>query len=115
MSGAFAEWQPQYAEHGVATFPVRVDGKEKKPATKGWQRVGLKGSEDLALKFADEDAFGFVAGKQSGVTIGDVDSSSEVALYAGLEMWGDTPLIIKTGSGFHCYYRHNGEGRKVAS
>ena len=27
MSGVFAEWQPRYAAHGVATFPVGPDKK----------------------------------------------------------------------------------------
>ena len=25
MSGVFAEWQPRYAQHRVATFPVEQD------------------------------------------------------------------------------------------
>jgi hypothetical protein len=53
MSGIFSTWQPIYAEHGIATFPV---GHAKKPGVRGWQRVGLKGSADLAAKFEDADA-----------------------------------------------------------
>ncbi len=29
MVGLFAEWQPRYAEHRVATFPVAIKGKDK--------------------------------------------------------------------------------------
>ena len=59
-------------------------------------------------------AFGFMCGPASNLTIGDVDAPGEVALYAALEMWGDTPAIIRTASGkHHLYYRHNGEGRHV--
>jgi hypothetical protein len=31
MIGLFAAWQPRYAEHGIATFPVR----EKRPVANG--------------------------------------------------------------------------------
>jgi hypothetical protein len=40
MSAVFTEWQPRYAQYGVATFPV----KNKKPCVRDWQSVGLKSS-----------------------------------------------------------------------
>ena len=55
-TSVFAAWQPRYAAHGVATFPV---GKDKKPRITNWHRVGLPASQQLAMKFADADAFGF--------------------------------------------------------
>jgi hypothetical protein len=33
----FREWQPVYAERGIATFPV---GDDKRPCTKGYLRLG---------------------------------------------------------------------------
>ena len=33
--GLFAEWQPRYAEHGIATFPVRG----KVPAIRNYLRL----------------------------------------------------------------------------
>jgi hypothetical protein len=48
--GIFSKWQPEYAEHNLITFPV---GKDKKPAIKHWQRLGFKGSAQLAEKFSD--------------------------------------------------------------
>jgi Primase C terminal 1 (PriCT-1)./Bifunctional DNA primase/polymerase, N-terminal. len=113
--GVFAEWQPRYAEHGVATFPLLINGKSKKPATKGYARTGLKGSGQLVLKFPDVDAFAFMAGPRSNLTIVDIDSpDDEDMLRDVLARYGDTPLISRTGSGgFHCYYQHGGEGRKI--
>ena len=52
--GIFAEWQPQYAEVAVASFPV-ID---KRPAIKNYLRIGLPYSRELATKFADASAFG---------------------------------------------------------
>ena len=113
--GLFAEWQPRYAHEGIATFPLRIEGKSKKPATKGYNQVGLKGSEQLALKFTQVDAFAFMAGKRNNVTVVDIDApDDEDLLREVLARYGDTPLISRTGSGgFHCYYRHGDEGRKV--
>ena len=62
MSGVFSTWQPAYAERGIATFPI---GEAKKPSIRGWQKVGLRGSAELAKKFADADALGYVTGRRS--------------------------------------------------
>lgn len=115
MTGLFAQWQPRYAAHGVATFPLVIEGKEKRPAVKHYQRIGLKGSEQLAMKFEGVDAFAFMAGKRSRISVVDIDAPDDEDLLRDvLHRYGDTPLITRTGSGgFHCYYRHNGEGRKV--
>ena len=39
--GTFGDWQPQYAKHGVATFPVQVTAAGKKPSTAGYLKTGL--------------------------------------------------------------------------
>jgi hypothetical protein len=52
ITGTFAEWQPQYAAHGIATFPVAIVDGDKRPAIKGYMRAGLRASEQLAIKFA---------------------------------------------------------------
>ena len=78
-SGIFATYQPRYAERNVVTFPV---GRDKKPAIKNWQRLGPKGSAQLAIKFSDSDTFGFALGPPSGVTILDVDTKDESVLQA---------------------------------
>lgn len=112
--GLFAEWQPRYAEHGVATFPFVIDEKGKKPAVKHYARIGLPYSGQLALDFPEAEAFAFAAGKRSKITAIDIDAPDEDLLREALRTFGDTPLIARTGSGgFHCYYRHNGEPRKT--
>jgi hypothetical protein len=64
VTGVFKKWQSLYAEKGIATFPVNDN---KKPCTKAYDKVGPNGSAELAEKFSDADAFGFLAGRRSGV------------------------------------------------
>jgi hypothetical protein len=109
MRGLFAEWQPQYAAHDIATFPVR----DKRPAVKGYLKIGNKVSEQLALKFANDNAFGFAC-KRSRITVLDVDAPDERLLADALARHGPTPIVIQSGSGNHqAWYRNNGEGRHV--
>jgi hypothetical protein len=110
MSGVFAEWQPRYAERGVATFPV----ENKRPRVSHWQRVGLKGSSQLAMKFADADAFGFQCGVRSRITLIDIDSGDERSVVEAIKLFGESPIIWRTGSGNHAMpFRHNGEARRI--
>jgi hypothetical protein len=111
---SFRDWQPRYAGHRIATFPVHVSDNVKKPAIRGWQRVGLAGSAALAQKFGDADAHGFCPGPRNGLTILDVDTNDERVLADVLNRHGPTPLIARTGSGnFQAWYRHNGERRLI--
>jgi hypothetical protein len=110
MSGVFAEWQPRYAEHGVATFPV----ENKIPCVRHWQKVGLRGSTQLALKFADANAFGFQCGKHSGITLVDIDSRDKCMVGEAIKLFGESPIIWRTGSGNHAIpFRFNGEKRRI--
>jgi hypothetical protein len=108
---AFALWQPIYAKHRIATFPVRPD---KVPAISHYQKVGLRGSEQLAFKFTDADALGFMCGPRSKVTVLDIDSTSEAVLGHAIARHGITPYVVRTASRkWHAYYRHNGERRRI--
>jgi Bifunctional DNA primase/polymerase, N-terminal/Primase C terminal 1 (PriCT-1) len=110
----FGFWQAAYGERGIAIFPVLMGAGQKKPAIKGWQRVGLPGSAKLAQRFADADAFGFCPGKRSGLTILDIDTNDERVLADALLKHGKTPIIVRSGSGNHqAWYRHNGESRLI--
>ena len=107
----FANAQPLYAEHGIATFPVTA---EKKPAVGGYLHTGLKGSQALAAKFGNAPALGFVTDDRNGITVLDVDTPDERVLVRALDQHGHTPLIARTGSGkYHAYYRYNGERRRI--
>jgi hypothetical protein len=107
----FGDAQPIYAEHGIATFPVK---ESKAPAVRGYLRMGLATSRGLVIKFPDAPAIGFATKPQNGVTILDIDTPDERVLADALNRHGHTPLIARTGSGkFHAYYRHNGERRRI--
>jgi hypothetical protein len=107
----FALWQPAYAERGIATFPVRPD---KVPAISRYQKVGLRGSEQLTFKFTDADALGFMCGPRSKLTVLDIDSSSDAVLGHAIARHGITPYLVGTATGkFHAYYRYNGERRRI--
>jgi Bifunctional DNA primase/polymerase, N-terminal/Primase C terminal 1 (PriCT-1) len=108
--GIFAKYQPRYAEQNVITFPV---GKDKKPAVKHWQRLGLDGSAKLAEKFSDGNAFGFPLGPRSGLTILDVDTKDKGILHEAQSRYGETPYLVETGGGYHAYYRYSGERRHI--
>lgn len=109
MSGLFAEWQPRYAEHGIATFPVR----EKRPAVRGYLAMGIRTSAQFAIKFPTDDAFGFAC-RRNDITVLDVDAPDERLLSDALSEFGPTPLVVRSGSGnFQAWYRNNGERRRV--
>lgn len=111
---AFADWQPRYAERGVATFPVTMAGGEKRPAVKGYLKLDADVSRQLVMRFPDADALGFALGSRSRVTVLDVDSPDERVLADALGRHGETPVIVRSGSGnFQGWFRHNGEGRKI--
>lgn len=109
IGGVFAEWQPRYAEAGIPTFPVR----NKKPAIRGYLKTGPSLSASWRDKFGDAPGLGFSC-ERAGVTILDVDTPDERVLADALSEYGDTPVIVQSGSGnFQAWFRHNGERRKI--
>ncbi|MBY8335887.1 bifunctional DNA primase/polymerase [Alteriqipengyuania sp. NZ-12B] len=110
--GLFAQWQPAYAEAGIATFPV--DGEAKKPSVGNPLRGGRRASAQWAQKFPDADALGIACGKHNRLTVLDVDSTNENVLADAMAVVGRSPVVARTASGkFHAYYRHNGERRSI--
>jgi bifunctional DNA primase/polymerase-like protein len=105
--GIFGNWQPQYAERGLPTFPVRIAGTDKIPATRGWQRTGLRGSTELARRFGTASALGIALNQRRMVV--DVDTKSESVLADVLAEHGNSPVIAQTASkgGYHVYYGDN--------
>jgi len=109
--GVFTEYQPVYAEHGIATFPLT---DSKKPAVKGWNKIGLPASKKFADKFTESDGLGFLTNKRNGITALDIDSHDEKVLSDALGRHGKTPIIIRTASAkWHGYYGFNGEMRRI--
>jgi bifunctional DNA primase/polymerase-like protein/primase-like protein len=109
MTGVFSKWQPEYAARGIATFPVAIEGKDKRPMSMGYQRTGLRGSAELAKKFTVANALGMMLGDRNNISLVDVDTKDEGALADALSTYGDTPIISRTasGGGFHAWYRHS--------
>jgi len=111
--GIFAEWQPVYAKHGVATFPVNIDDNGKRPAVRGYLKAGKQTSSAWATKFIDSNALGFAV-RPNGITILDVDTPDENVLTDVMDRHGCSPLIVRSQSGnWQAYYRHNGETRQI--
>src|SRR5262249_15910264 len=103
---------PKYAAMNIATVPARED---KRPATRGYHRVTMNGSRALAQRpqFSRTDAFGYVAGPRSGVTVVDVDSKDRGLLDSVRRRFGETPVEVETSRGWHLLYRHRGEKRLI--
>jgi hypothetical protein len=111
---SFATWQPRYAAHHISTFPVAIIGDRKKPMVSGYLKLDARVSQQLVMRFPDADALGFALGIRSRVTVLDVDSPDERVLADALNRHGDTPIVVRSGSGnFQGWFRHNGEGRKI--
>ncbi|MGU3399172.1 bifunctional DNA primase/polymerase [Brucellaceae bacterium D45D] len=107
--GVFADWQPEYAARGVATFPVR----DKRPAVKGYLKIGIRTSEQFAMRFDNDDAFG-LACKRSKIVVLDCDTPDERVFADALDRHGKSPFIVRSGSGnWQAWYRHDGETRRV--
>ena len=108
--GVFAEWQPRYASHGIATFP----SVDKRPAVRGWHRITPKASAQFAFKFAEAREIAFCAGPASGITVVDVDTKDETIWRDAIRRFGETRIMVRTGSGnLQLWYRFNGEARKI--
>jgi hypothetical protein len=109
----FRDWQPKYAAHGIATFPVEIIDGKKKPAIQNFMKVGLAGSAALAEKFPDAMGIGFVTGRKSRITVVDIDCEHMPTVSAEITRHGPTPIQVKTGKGYHLWYRYNGEPRLI--
>jgi len=81
---------------------------------KGWQKIGAKGSAQLAFKFPEANELAFLAGPKSGLTIIDIDTKDEDIWRDALKRFGETNIMVRTGSGhLQLWFRHNGEPRKI--
>jgi hypothetical protein len=112
----YSEYQPRYADLGVAVFPCVPSGDRKKPLVTNYQKMGLPAAAELAKKkkFANADTFGFIAGTHNRITVLDVDVPDRSVLDAAIARHGEPRLIVQTASGkFHAYYRHNRERRSI--
>ena len=116
MTGTFATWQPEYEARGLATFPLRSDDR-KRPAVGNYNRMGLRASRQLVLKWGEAEGLACMAGSRNRLTVVDVDARGAEGerLLADIQSEiGPSRFIVRTGGGgFHAYYKHNGEGRRI--
>lgn len=112
----FSEYQPRYAAVGIPTFPCSIASR-KKPLVRNYGRMGLPASCQLVMKGLDSDALACMAGQRNRLTILDIDArgaKGERLLADAQCVYGPSEFIVRTGSGgFHAYYRHGGEPRRV--
>jgi hypothetical protein len=118
MAGIFATAQPKYAALGIATFPFDATEETKRgPLVSRFDRMGLRASKKMALRFPDAPGLAAMAGGRNRLTVIDIDergAAGERLLADVQRQFGDSKVVVRTGSGgFHCYYRHSGEGRKI--
>jgi hypothetical protein len=109
----FSEWQPIYAERGITLIPC---GPNKIPLVKNPQKFGRAASRERAIsgRYQDATTFGYYCGRRSGITVLDVDTPDERVLADAMNRHGETPIVVRTGSGkFHALYRFNNERRAV--
>jgi hypothetical protein len=55
----------------------------------------------------------FWPGPRSGVTVVDADTHDEIVLADSQLRHDKSPFIVITGGGYHAWYRHGGERRKI--
>ena len=118
MAGIFANAQPRYAAMNIATFPFDATEQVKRgPLVSHYDRMGLQASRQMALRFPDAPGVAAMAGARNRLTIVDIDEHGPAAdrLLADVQhQFGESKVVVRTGSGgFHCYYRHKGESRKI--
>jgi hypothetical protein len=118
MAGVFAAAQPKYAALGIAKFPFDATEQVKRgPLVSHYSRMGLPASRQMALRFPDAPGLAAMAGARNRFTIVDIDekgAAGERLLADVQRQFGHSKVVVRTGSGgFHCYYLHDGEVRKI--
>ena len=74
---------------------------------------GVKASLKIAAKHPTAN-IGFWCGPRSRLTVVDIDTQDESELKWSLDTFGESPIVVRTGSGkHHIYYRHDGEPRRI--
>ena len=120
LCSSTAEWQAAYAQRGLPTFPINPmadDGKTKRPCVKHYDKIGLRASQQLALKFRDANGLACMAGRATGspssILTREVPKAERLMAEAQCA-YGQSRFIVRTGrNGLHADHRHNGEPRKI--
>jgi hypothetical protein len=112
---AFTDAAATWIAAGVVPLPLGgVDGK--RPLVSHPAKLGRRAALDIAGRpqFADAPGLGFWCGERNGLTVLDIDSSTDSELQYAIDTYGDSPVIVRTASNkAHLYFRHNGERRRI--
>jgi len=108
--GVFEQHINEYINHGIAGIPLNG----KKPAVKGWNTNNLSKARIWADSGKHNDAnIGFTCGRETGITIVDIDEAGTAPLERMINRCGEPPIITRTASNkHHLWFKHNGEGRR---
>lgn len=112
--GAFTQAVAALAPHGVLVIPTSCDVPSR-PMVKAPDKIGLATIRELATSGRFEGAnAAIVTGARSHITIVDIDQPGEEAMRQAIQIFGETPLTVRTPSGgHHLWYRYAGERRSV--
>ena len=78
------------------------------------ERGAERCSSQLAMKFADANAFGFQCGARNRITLIDIDSNDASIVNEAINLVGESPILWRTGSGNYAMpFRYNGEARRI--
>ncbi|MFQ5965668.1 MAG: phage/plasmid primase, P4 family [Candidatus Scalinduaceae bacterium] len=101
------EWIEKYREKGFSIIPLIPNGKI--PAIKSWRQYQDRFATDKEIVkwFGNGSKFnvGVVTGKLSGIDVLDLDSEQAVQYAQEHNIIRETPSV-KTGKGFHYWYKH---------
>ena len=101
----FLEWARKYRNNGFSVIPLMPRGK--KPSINWAEYQKRYATDDELRKWfrnGSKNNIGIVTGEISGIDVIDLDSQ-EAVQYAKDHDFSITPSV-KTGKGFHCYYKH---------
>ena len=114
MSNAL-EWVLRYLELGWATIPLRFMGdadNRKRPAIESWKEFQVaapdRGQVEAWWSGAPEFGVGVITGSVSRLLVVDLDGPRAAALLKARGIELPRTATVKTGNGYHMYFRHPG-------
>ena len=95
--------RPVYDHFGIENLPI----SNKKPVLSGWltRKYGTK-AEQCVEKLAPLAQVGILM-KANDLVVVDVDFDDGQIADTIIEIFGSTPIIVRTRRGFHFYYRYS--------
>jgi hypothetical protein len=102
-TGAFGLTALELTDLGLHVVPCRPSGDGKSPRVTGYQKRPVRKVVAQWVRRHSDHNIGIVPGS-SGHLVVDVDVPGDDALAKAIEVFGDTPIIVRTPSGGHHLY-----------